>query len=94
MAFAPLTARAENSSAPLDLLVRKHILTEKDAREVRSELKAEQAKAPPVTASSSTKLRRSTPITEIELYGDARVRYEVRNGETAARDPINPAGDT
>ena len=94
MVFAPLAARADDS-ALLNLLVRKHIITEKDAREVRSELKAEEEKAPPVTdTSSSTKLKLSTPITEIELYGDARVRYEVRNGETAAPDPINPPGDT
>ncbi|HEY2894298.1 MAG TPA: hypothetical protein VGJ16_08800, partial [Pirellulales bacterium] len=74
IAFAPLAARADDS-ALLNLLVRKHIITEKEAHEVRSELKAEQEKAPPVTAStsSSTKLKLSTPITEIELYGDARV---------------------
>jgi hypothetical protein len=95
MVFAPLAARADDS-ALLNLLVRKHIITEKEAHEVRSELKAEQEKAPPVNAStsSSTKLKLSTPITEIELYGDARVRYEVRNGETAAPDPINPPGDS
>ena len=59
-----------------------------------TELKVEEAKAPPVATSSASKLKLSALITELELYGDARVRYEVRSGETAAPDPINPAGDT
>ncbi len=88
------TLRAADNDALLNLLVRKHIISEKDAAEVRTELKAEEAKAPPVTASSASKLKLSTPITELELYGDARVRYEVRSGETAAPDAINPHGDT
>ena len=88
------TLRAADNDALLNLLVRKHIISEKDAVDVRSELKAEEAKAPPVTATSASKLKLSTPITELELYGDARVRYEARSGETAAPDGINPHGDT
>jgi hypothetical protein len=36
------------------------------------------------------KWKLSTPIKEIELYGDARVRYEYRGGRTADDDPLNP----
>lgn len=85
-------ARAQNDSALLDLLVKKHIITEKDAREVRSELAKTAVKE--TASNSSTKLKLSTPLTELELYGDARVRYEVRNGETSNPDPINRPGDT
>lgn len=103
MAFAPLVARAEDS-ALLELLVKKKIVTEKEAASLRTELAKEKststastgsnATAAPTAASSASKLKLSTPITEIELYGDARVRYEVRDGETSAPDPINPPGDT
>jgi hypothetical protein len=95
MAFTPVAARAQDSDALLDLLVKKKIVTEKEAASLRSDLaKQESAAVTPVT-SSATKLKLSTPLTEIELYGDARVRYEVRNGETAAPDSINrPATPT
>lgn len=86
------TVRAEDNDALLNLLVKKHIITEKDASEVRSELEKTAAKE--TAASSASKLKLSTPLTELELYGDARVRYEVRNGETASPDPINSHGDT
>lgn len=84
-------AHGEDSSALLDLLVRKHIITEKDAAEVRVDLAKTN---PPPTTSSASKLKLSTPLTELELYGDARVRYEVRNGETGNNDPINGPHDT
>ena len=96
LAFAPLAAHAQDSNALLDLLVKKKIVTQKEAASLRSDLAKEQAAsvAAVPAASSSTKLKLSTPLTEIELYGDARVRYEVRNGQTGSPDPINPAGDT
>ena len=73
-------ARAQDSGALLDLLVRKHIITDQEAEEVRAELTKEAA------TTSAGKLKLSTPITELELYGDARVRYEVRTGETGPPD--------
>ncbi|MGH8092998.1 MAG: putative porin [Chthoniobacterales bacterium] len=100
MALGPLTVRAEDNDALLNLLVKKHIITEKEAGEVRTELAkttAKEAEAPAVpmsSASSATKLKLSTPLTELEIYGDARVRYEVRSGETASPDTINSHGDT
>ncbi|MEO6970604.1 MAG: putative porin, partial [Chthoniobacterales bacterium] len=96
------TVRAEDNDALLNLLVKKHIITEKDAAEVRSELKKTAMKETTTRetamqeapATSASKLKLSTPLTELELYGDARVRYEVRSGETARPDPINAPGDT
>jgi hypothetical protein len=93
LVLGSLPARADDD-ALLNLLVKKHIITEKDAGEVRAELDKKAAQEVAAAPSSSTKLKLSTPLTELEIYGDARVRYEVRNGETSAPDPINPPGDT
>lgn len=71
-------ARAQESGALLDLLVRKKIITDQEAEELRGELTKE------FTATPAGKLKMSTPITELEIYGDARVRYEIRNGNSGA----------
>jgi hypothetical protein len=76
--LAGLTAHAQESGALLDLLVKKRIITDQEAEEIRSELNREFAQAP------AGKLKLSTPITELEIYGDARVRYEIRNGNSGA----------
>jgi hypothetical protein len=47
-------------------------------------------KSVPVEQSSADKWKLSTPLTELELYGDARLRYEYRSGRTASDDPSNP----
>src|SRR4051794_5932819 len=72
--------QGQDSNALLDLLVKKKLITEKEANEVRTELTKDTKE------SSSGKWKLSTPITELELYGDARVRYEIRNGETQTDD--------
>jgi hypothetical protein len=93
-----VTVRADDD-ALLNLLVKKHIITEKEATEVRSELAKktvvkEAAVAKETPASSATKLKLSTSLVELELYGDTRVRYEVRSGQTGPPDTLNSAGDT
>ncbi|HEX7515730.1 MAG TPA: putative porin [Chthoniobacterales bacterium] len=79
-----ITARAQDAGALLDLLVKKRLITDQEAEEVRGELTRDAA------ATSSGKLKLSAPITEIELYGDARVRYETREGTTASNVPGVP----
>ena len=83
-----LTARAQDAGALLDLLVKKRLITDQEAEEVRGELTKDAA------ATSTGKLKLSTPITEIELYGDVRVRYESRQGETGAPSTLDPSNDT
>ena len=83
-AFTGIAARAQEAGALLDLLVRKRIISDQEAEEVRGELVKEYA------STSAGKWKLSTPINEIELYGDARMRYEYRGGRTATNDPINP----
>jgi len=75
---------AQDAGALLDLLVRKKIITDQDAEEVRAELTKEAA------ATSGGKWKLSTPITELELYGDARVRYEYRGGMRPDNVASNP----
>ena len=74
--FGIVSARAQDAGALLDLLVKKKIITDQEAEEVRAELTKQ------VSETSSGKWKLSSPITEIELYGDARVRYEYRAGRT------------
>jgi hypothetical protein len=77
-----MSIRAQDAGALLDLLVRKKIITDQEAEEVRADLTKEAA------ATSAGKWKLSTPITEVELYGDARMRYEYRAGETATDDTL------
>src|SRR6267143_1288650 len=63
-----INARAQDAGALLDLLVKKRIITDQEAEEVRGELVKD------VASTAAGKLKLSTPITEIELYGDARLR--------------------
>ncbi|MDQ3314666.1 MAG: putative porin, partial [Verrucomicrobiota bacterium] len=76
LAFGGITAQAQDNGALLDLLVRKKIITDQEAEEIRGELTKEFSGTP------AGKLKLSTPVTELELYGDARVRYEIRNGNS------------
>lgn len=82
-----IAARAQDAGALLDLLVKKRIITDQEAEEVRGELVKD------VASTAAGKLKLSTPITEIELYGDARLRYEVRTGQAGPPDTITPPGE-
>lgn len=83
-----LPAHAQDAGALLDLLVKKRLITDQEAEEVRGELTKDAA------TTSAGKLKLSTPITEVELYGDVRVRYEARQGETGPPSTLDPSNDT
>ena len=83
-----ITTPAQDAGALLDLLVKKRIITDQEAEEVRGELVKD------VASTSAGKLKLSTPITEVELYGDLRVRYEARMGETGAPNTLDRFNDT
>ena len=80
-------ARAQDAGALLDLLVKKKLITDQEAEEVRGELTREAAQT------SAGKWKISAPINEIELYGDMRVRYEQRQGTTPDLMPGSPGPD-
>ena len=84
LVLGSVTARAQDAGALLDLLVKKKIITDQEAEEVRSELTREAA------TTSAGKWKLSAPINEVELYGDMRVRYEQRQGTTAGIVPGSP----
>src|SRR6266403_2954613 len=81
-----LAARAQDAGALLDLLVRKKLITDQEAEEVRAELTKE------VSTTSAGKWKLSTPITELELYGDIRLRYQYNGGRTAGDTPVAAPG--
>src|SRR5437868_7744902 len=79
-----ITAPAQDAGALLDLLVKKRLITDQEAEEVRGELTRDAA------ATAAGKWKISAPITEIELSGDMRVRYEQRQGATPDAMPGSP----
>lgn len=86
LALAPLAAKAQDAGALLDLLVKKKIITDQEAEEVRSELTKQTAET------SAGKWKMSVPLTELELYGDVRTRFEYRGGRTASNVPTAAPG--
>jgi hypothetical protein len=73
---------AQDAGALLDLLVKKKLITDQEAEEVRAELTKQ------VSETSGGKWKMSTPITEIELYGDVRLRYAYQGGQTNDTSPL------
>src|SRR6202011_3853564 len=73
---------AQDAGALLDLLVKKKLISDKEAEEVRAELTKQ------VSETSGGKWKLSTPITEIELYGDIRLRYQYNGGQTTDNSPL------
>ena len=87
LSLGAITARAQDAGALLDLLVKKKLITDQEAEEVRGELTRDVA----TTAAGKWKI--SAPVTEIELYGDARMRYEARTAQSGLPDRITPQGE-
>jgi len=79
LAFASALALGANvasaqDSALLDLLVKKKVITDQEAESTRAELAKEYA------STSAGKINISTPVQQIRLYGDGRLRYDAREG--------------
>ncbi len=71
-------AIAQDSGALIDLLVKKGVLNDQEAEELRAELTKDFA-----ANTSAGKLNLSAPMTEFRIAGDVRVRYEDRTAEVA-----------
>ncbi|MEA3208180.1 MAG: hypothetical protein QOE70_1237 [Chthoniobacter sp.] len=85
-ATVALPASAAESSALLDVLVRKKIITEKEAAAIQDETtKEEQAK-------SANKIKLSNSVSELKLYGDLRLRYQYENKDPQV-DPFTGSGN-
>src|SRR5205807_6487731 len=72
----PMSMFAQDAGALLDLLVKKRLITDQEAEEVRAELTKQ------VSETSGGKWKLSTPLTELEPYGDVGLRYQYNDGET------------
>ncbi|MCE0524222.1 MAG: putative porin [Methylacidiphilales bacterium] len=83
-----LTAlKAQTDSALLDALVKKGVLTEKEADDIRANEAKDYATTP------AAKLGISNSVTKLTLYGDVRYRYEYAD-EKAQSTTNNPSAGT
>ena len=57
-------------------------------REISYDGKTHVEKTVPLEKSAADKWKLSTSITELELYGDVRLRYDYRAGETKSTGPV------
>lgn len=73
------TAFAQDSGPLVDLLVKKGIVSDQEAEELRAELVKDFA-----ANSSAGKLNLSASLSEFRISGDVRVRYEYRQGTNTA----------
>src|SRR5687768_1089471 len=68
-----LSAFAQEAGALVDALVKKGILTDQEAEEIRADMSKEFATTP------AGKLNLNSSVTEMKLYGDLRLRYQYDN---------------
>jgi len=78
-------ATAQDSGALIDALVRKGILNDQEAEDIRADLTRDFS-----TQSSAGKLDLSSNVTRLKLTGDARVRYQYDNEQ---QNPQGTAND-
>ena len=89
VAFAAMTfaAVAQDSGALVEALVKKGILSDQEAEEIRADLTKEFGQTP------AGKINLSSAVTQLKIYGDARVRYQWENkqDQTAGTASTNNA---
>jgi hypothetical protein len=75
------TALAQDSGPLIDILVKKGIVTDQEAEDLRADLVRDFA-----TNTAAGKLNLGSGLTEFRISGDLRARYESRTGELASGD--------
>ncbi len=84
-----LTAQAQDAGALVEALVRKGVLTDQEAEEVRADMTRDFAET------SAGKININSSVSQMKLFGDLRVRYQYDNKD-AQRDPagsrVSPTG--
>jgi hypothetical protein len=78
---APL--HAQGDSALLDALVKKGVLSDQEAEDIRADEQKDYA------STAASKITLSSSIKSITFYGDLRIRYEMRDGTAHAGDVAN-----
>ncbi len=77
-ASATLPAHAQENNALVDALVRKGVLTDKEAEDIRADMAKEDE------SSSADKIKLNSSLTELKLYGDLRLRYQYDDKDSQA----------
>jgi polyhydroxyalkanoate synthesis regulator phasin len=75
---------AQDSGPLIDLLVKKGIVTDQEAEQLRADLVKDFA-----ANTSAGKLNLSSSLTELRISGDVRVRYEYRQAQNLAGDNVD-----
>jgi hypothetical protein len=78
-------ARAQQDSALLDALVKKGVLSDQEAEDIRASEEKEYS------STAASKINLGPSIKSITFYGDLRLRYELRDG-TTGYGALNGAG--
>lgn len=81
VALGPEVAVAQDSGPLIELLIRKGIITDQEAEELRAELVKDFA-----ATTSAGRLNLSSNDSEFRLSGDIRARYESRTGQLPSGD--------
>lgn len=84
LALGAAASQAQDSGALVDALVRKGILSDQEAEEIRADMTKE------FSTTSAGKLNLGSSVTEMKIYGDLRLRYQYDNRDGQA-DP-SPVG--
>ncbi len=82
LALSAGQVHAQDSSALVDALVRKKILTAQEGEDVRADLIRENA------ITNAGKLQISNSVTSLKLYGDVRLRYQADNKDPQIETPL------
>jgi len=77
------TLKAQSNEVLLDALVRKKVLSENEADDIREDIAREEKK------SSANKIALSNSTMEMKLYGDLRLRYQHDNKQPRYGSPQN-----
>ncbi len=78
VAFVPVTPAHAQDSALLDALVKKGVLSDQEAEDIRAQDLKEYS------STAASKISLASSIKTIQFYGDLRLRYELRDGTTPA----------
>ena len=81
LALGASCLRAQDSAPLVDLLVKKGIVTDQEAKQLQAELAKITASTTP-----APKLDFYSGLTELRFSGDLRIRYEYRQGESPSGD--------
>jgi hypothetical protein len=84
--LVPAPVRAQSDGALLDALVKKGVLSDQEAEDIRADEEKDYA------STAASKINLSSSIKTITFYGDLRLRYEMRNATIGVGDVVSGGG--